>query len=223
MNESHWLRGTDPTPLLEFLRDSGQLSERKARLFAAACCRGIWDLIRTASARRAVEASEAYVDGRIRWRELAELRERARREEADLAQWAVMASSRPRVAAGWVAHLAADARNRPGTCRAYAPSAKPSPEQCGHLRDLFGPLPFRPVPVARPVLRWNSGTVVKLAEAAYQDRHLPEGTLDSNRLVVLADALEEAGCDEQDFFNHLRGPGPHVRGCWALDVVLGKS
>jgi hypothetical protein len=65
--------------------------------------------------------------------------------------------------------------------------------------------------------------VVALAQAAYEQRELPAGTLDLTRLAVLADALEEAGCDQADLLGHLRGPGPHVRGCWAVDLVLGKS
>jgi hypothetical protein len=62
-----------------------------------------------------------------------------------------------------------------------------------------------------------------LAEAAYAERTLPPGTLDPARLALLADALEDAGCTDGELLGHLRGPGPHVRGCWALDLVLGKS
>jgi hypothetical protein len=65
--------------------------------------------------------------------------------------------------------------------------------------------------------------VVRLAQAAYEERHLPAGTLDDGRLAVLADALEEAGCTDTDIVGHLRGPGPHVRGCWPVDLCLGKS
>jgi hypothetical protein len=65
--------------------------------------------------------------------------------------------------------------------------------------------------------------VVALAQAAYDNRTLPAGTLDPVRFAVLADALEDAGCDNADILNHLRGPGPHVRGCWVLDLPLGKS
>jgi hypothetical protein len=71
--------------------------------------------------------------------------------------------------------------------------------------------------------RWNGGVALRLAEAAYEERSLPRGTLDADRLAVLADALEEAGCADPDLLGHLRGPGPHVRGCWALDLVLGKT
>jgi hypothetical protein len=65
--------------------------------------------------------------------------------------------------------------------------------------------------------------VKKLAEAAYEERSLPAGTLNTQRLAVLADALEEAGCTDQTILDHLRGPGPHVRGCWAVDLILGKQ
>jgi hypothetical protein len=93
----------------------------------------------------------------------------------------------------------------------------------GHLlRDLFGPWPFRPPALDQSVLAWNGGIVRSLARAAYDDRQLPLGHLDPDRLLILADALEEAGADAE-LLAHLRGPGPHVRGCWAVDLVLGLS
>jgi hypothetical protein len=65
--------------------------------------------------------------------------------------------------------------------------------------------------------------VTSLATAAYDERILPSGELDPARLAVLSDALEEAGCDDPDILNHLRSSGPHVRGCWAVDLILGNS
>ena len=62
-----------------------------------------------------------------------------------------------------------------------------------------------------------------LAQATYEQRELPAGTLEPARLAILADALEDAGCDQADLLAHLRGPGPHVRGCWSVDLVLGKQ
>jgi hypothetical protein len=64
---------------------------------------------------------------------------------------------------------------------------------------------------------------VKLATAIYDERSLPDGALDALRLRILADALEEAGCADADLLGHLRSPGPHVRGCWPLDVLLGRE
>jgi hypothetical protein len=88
--------------------------------------------------------------------------------------------------------------------------------QCAILRDIFGN-PFRPPPSIDPTwLKWNDATIPKLAQTIYDERafdHLP----------VLADALEEAGCADPDILAHCRGPGPHVRGCWVVDFLLGKE
>jgi hypothetical protein len=73
--------------------------------------------------------------------------------------------------------------------------------------------PFRPVAFAPS---WRSDTAVSLATGIYADRAF-------DRLPILADALEEAGCDHPDILTHCRGPGPHVRGCWVVDLVLDKS
>jgi hypothetical protein len=70
---------------------------------------------------------------------------------------------------------------------------------------------------------WRTPDVLSLAQAAYDERRMPEGTLDNARLGLLADALEDAGCDSADFLGHLRMPGVHVRGCWAVDLTLGKE
>jgi hypothetical protein len=95
--------------------------------------------------------------------------------------------------------------------------------QCGLLRCILAN-PFRgPPSIDLICLAWNGGTVKRLAQAAYEERSFPHGTLDLGRLAVLADALEEAGCTDEEILGHLRGPGPHIRGCWVLDLILGKS
>jgi hypothetical protein len=91
--------------------------------------------------------------------------------------------------------------------------------QCNLLRDIFGN-PFRPVALSRA---WLPPAVLALAQAAYESRASPPGTLDRERLAILADALEENGCSDGELLGHLRGPGPHVRGCWAVDLVLAKE
>jgi hypothetical protein len=88
-----------------------------------------------------------------------------------------------------------------------------SKQQCNLLRDIFGPLPFRPVAIDRACL---TSTVTALATAIYETRDL-------TRLPILADALQDAGCDNGDILEHCCQPGPHVRGCWALDLLLGKE
>jgi hypothetical protein len=94
--------------------------------------------------------------------------------------------------------------------------------QCVLLREIVGN-PFRPVVVDPVWLTWQNGIVLSLAQAAYEDRRLPEGTLDNTRFAILADALEDAGCANEDILVHCRGPGPHVRGCYVLDLLLNKK
>ena len=83
------------------------------------------------------------------------------------------------------------------------------------LRDIFGN-PFRPAPLDPTWLRWNEDTIPRLAQAIYDERRFQD-------LPILADALEEAGCTSGDILEHCRGPGPHVSGCWVVDLLLGKQ
>ena len=76
--------------------------------------------------------------------------------------------------------------------------------------------PFRSRILDPVWLSWNNGTVGKLAQAIYDD-----GAFD--RLPVLADALEEAGCTDADKLTHCRSEGPHVKGCWVVDLILSKD
>ena len=82
--------------------------------------------------------------------------------------------------------------------------------------QLIGPLLFRPVALNTAWLAWNDGTIPKLAQAIYDDRAF-------DRLPILADALEDAGCTDADILGHCRGGGEHTRGCWVVDLVLGKG
>ena len=88
--------------------------------------------------------------------------------------------------------------------------------QAEMLRDIFGPLPFRSVPIEPAWLTRNDGTVAKLAHAIYDESRFED-------MPILADALEDAGCHEEQILAHCRGPGPHVRGCWVIDLLLGKE
>jgi hypothetical protein len=86
------------------------------------------------------------------------------------------------------------------------------------LRDVVGN-PFRCPTFDRATL---TPTASSIAQAVYEERLLPSGELDPLRLAVLADALEEVGCNSE-CISPLRSPGPHVRGCWAIDLILGKE
>ncbi|MBL8792846.1 MAG: hypothetical protein JNM56_02980 [Planctomycetia bacterium] len=85
--------------------------------------------------------------------------------------------------------------------------------QADLLRDVFGPLPFRSAAV---VTSWLTSTVVSVTTAIYEERAF-------ERMPVLADALEDAGCDNADLLNHCRSDGPHVRGCFVVDLLTGKE
>jgi hypothetical protein len=83
------------------------------------------------------------------------------------------------------------------------------------LRDIIGnPFHSALVPRSRPV--GNDDTVTRLAAAIYAEHAF-------DRVPLLADALEDAGCTDAELLGHLRGPGPHVRGCWAVDRILGRE
>jgi hypothetical protein len=86
---------------------------------------------------------------------------------------------------------------------------------CAVLRDVVGN-PFRPPVIDPACLAWNGRTIPKTAQAIYDDQRFDD-------LPVLADALEEADCYDEDILGHCRGPGPHVRGCWVVDLMLGKG
>jgi hypothetical protein len=96
---------------------------------------------------------------------------------------------------------------------------------CIPLRDIFGPLPFR---TPRLESRWRTPSVVALAQAAYQKRLTPDPSrpgwlvLDVARILVLGDALEDAGCTEDAILDHCRFPEEHVRGCWVVDMLTGR-
>jgi hypothetical protein len=214
MTEREWLRSDKPHAMLLHLRGRG--SNRKLRLYACAVCRRFRNLLRDERSWRAVEVAEQYADGRTgyaalkaaqgpaqeAWREL----DRAHRGAA----WGT-----PEMWARRAAEQAAATTSR----EAWSAAWKAADEgQGGHpdaLREIFGN-PFRPTPIDPAWLAWNDGTVVKIAQAIYEERAF-------DRLPVLADALEEAGCTNAELLGHLRGPGPHARGCWALDLLLGKE
>jgi hypothetical protein len=227
MNEEQWLAATDPLPMLESLR--GKASGRKLWLFAVACCRSFWGRLRERS-RAAVEVAERFADGLAGDDEWGAAGRHAA-EEASLPHTAHLV---PRVT--WLDREPASAASytcRPEAFQAALYTARKGCDgslvgvlsrrklrsQCNLLRCIVGS-PFRAVNFSAA---WQTATVRGLAEAAYSTRTTPAGTLDRTRLAVLADALEEAGCDSNDVLGHLRGPGPHVRGCWVVDLVLGKG
>ena len=221
MTEAEWLGRDKPANMLTFLREEmagREDARRKIRLWAAACCRQVWHRFTKPKSRKLVEASERYADGEADFRDLK-------------AAWDANGYAVGPEAKG--VRLARSASHRDiwqGALESWAalkaPAVPGNPEpalgeraQAGLFREVFGN-PFRRVVIAPA---WRAPTVAALARGAYDERRLPSGELGLDRLAVLADALEEAACDQADLLNHLRGLGPHVRGCWALDLLLCRG
>ena len=248
MTEREWVACEDPMPMLAALR--GRASARKLRLFACGCCRTVvWHLLDERS-REAVAVAERFADGRATASELGAARQRATEAlveagghgtKAGAAAFAAQTATRTDWSADVLALQAAagayalegrrpaalERRSRVVRERYRAAKAgmrADRAKQAGLLRDIFAN-PFRPPPaMPASVLTRDAGCVARLAEAAYEERDLPDGTLDNGRLAVLADALEEAGLDEEEVLGHLRELGrEHYRGCWCLDLLLNKG
>ncbi|HWG42702.1 MAG TPA: hypothetical protein VN688_07945 [Gemmataceae bacterium] len=221
MTEQDWLECSDPKKLLYFLRDKG--SDRKFRLFACACCRHIWRLLKDDRSRKAVEVAERFAEGEATRRELSRAGNDAHVVWNELASAAAGATDADMDAAdaacrtACYAKAAIGAANRASHCAAYALSyegqqAAEQESQCSLLRDIFGN-PFRPVTIDPSWLTWHDGLLVSMAQRMYDSR-------DFSDMPVLADALEESGCQDQDILAHCRSGGEHVRGCWLVDLFF---
>jgi hypothetical protein len=218
MTESEWFSGRHPFAMLEHLVQIGRGTERKLRLFGAACSRQNWSTLNDVS-REAVELGESFADGDIGQERL---REAYQNVLATLANYDWISEAIYGVTS--VAYL------EPPTSYSFARLSQAFRCLClgggtswpdsayGPLCDLFGN-PFRPTP-SRDVL---SPTVVMLAHSAYEERSLPNGRLMPARLSVIADALEEVGCRDPLVLAHLREWPGHYRGCWVIDWILGRT
>ena len=231
MTEAEWFACDDPETMLRFVKQHRtmrwQIKQRKQRLFSVACCRRIWPLIPIEEGRRCVEVAERFADNQATSEELAAAEARAS------AIWLEDAADDARFASYHVCnrtvdglHVSTDALSavfkhlqttvdtpvEPLSGRARGACPSEEREQCRLIRDIFGN-PFRRVSFSS---EWRTDTAVALARQMYEAREF-------SAMPILADALQDAGCDNADILDHCRGPGPHVRGCWVVDLVLGKE
>lgn len=225
MTEGEWLACTDPKKMLRVLRGNNKASDRKLRLLACGCCRRIWADLTLKPLRPAIETAEEYAELSVTIQELGAVHHKS---VTAIARSLHRNVGKRRNDTGYATKM-----RRMGIA---ANAAYPAPFQIKLLHGLgedeslrvFSPVllrcvvgnPFCHVIIDPACLTPN---VIHLATAAYDERSMPSGELDPARLAVLSDALEEAGCDTQDILTHLRSPGPHVRGCWAVDLILGKE
>jgi hypothetical protein len=250
MTETEWQECISPELMLEYL--SERASPRKRRLFACACVRRIWPLLDHERLRQAVKVAERFADGRVaaevvdKARRLVKrLREEREVEEAQRGTWEARAA---RAAAQAVEALfpeqgpilipPRDVRDPPDvvsatrTARTAAraaeaergedTSAAGEPIRRLHtldavdlVREIFGN-PFRPSALDPRWLDWKENTLLRMAHVIYRKRCF-------RNLPILADALEEAGCNDAAILTHCQAAVAHVRGCWVVDLLLGME
>lgn len=229
MTEEEWLGCEDPEAMLSEFRGRFLQSGRKLRLLGVAACRRIWHLLepkrrrywhlsRDRGSQLAVEVAEKFAEGEGTQAELQAAYEAASRShhEAFFEKGKILSS------AEWAAELVADPKAFFAATRAcnfawWAKDADLSERvaQARLVRDIFGN-PYRVVAMKTDWLAWNDGAIPKLAQTIYGNRRFTD-------LPILADALEEAGCTDAAILEHCRQPGEHVRGCWVVDLLLGKE
>jgi hypothetical protein len=213
MTEAEWLACGDAYELFKHTEPSA--SARKTRLLGCACVRWAWEWGHNETVPEAVQVAEAFADGLTS-------KENMSRVAAEMG-------------ALWREHEE-PYRPYPRTCELTEALASPDNERAwlndldtfaidlgvfddpkwlkivAFVHDIFGN-PFRPITCSPS---WRTDTALSLARQMYDSR-------DFSAMPILADALQDAGCDSEDILNHCRGPGPHVRGCWVVDLVLGKK
>jgi hypothetical protein len=242
MTEQEWWKSADLEKMLIHLRGYG--SDRKWRLGGCACWRRIERLMDQEGCLVHLAVVERFADGLPDADQLADaaaairgmlldftrpvLTHQGTSEFAFAAESASQHLFNPaRCSANWLTELADGIRvaayysGPPGydaaSIRArYAKREAEHRWQVSLLRDLFGPLPFRSLTIPSSWRQWDAGTIIHLARGIYEDRAF-------DRLPILGDALEDAGCTSEDILTHCRQPGDHVRGCWVLDLLLEKS
>jgi hypothetical protein len=229
MNESQWLECKSLTlPVMRWLRKHG--SDRKFYLAAVASLRQVEHLLTEPASRAAIDVAERFADGQATLAEMHVARDGAvtakfsgqvgyatkeeiKRQYACMAAWYVATphDQAPAPKNGprgiWLAaYNAIDNATNAGNPR------ETRPRHAGLMRDIIGN-PFQPVKVDPA---WLTSNVVALATAIYEQRAF-------ERMPILADALEDAGCTSSEILEHCRSGGEHVRGCWVVDLLLGKE
>lgn len=243
MMEAEWRICGDPNWLLEGL-PGARASVRKVRLLVCACCRAAWPIFQGTRKAQAVEVAEQQADGlMVReppefWQDLIEWHGEGLDLLMEIIDLAIdglngfhfeqdLAWNLPLIATAAAARALQDSpdvsqvRQVLSFLAATAPVSRKDNScaharmrQCDLIRDIFGP--FRKVRIDPAVLAWNDGTIHKMAQIIYEERRFKD-------LPILADALEDAGCNHPDILSHCRRPGEHTRGCWLVDHLLDKE
>ncbi len=235
MTESEWWAATDPRRSVEWLFAQRPVIARKSRLFAYVCCR-LMTRVTDWSRAKYLGIAEEFIEGKIDQAALLDQIDVFDAYAIGLPSPLLHALMRPSL----LEHAALDHLLRLSCSEAsgnptgrivadpellsralFLAQVGESPPQphleqldCVHLlHDIFGPLPFRDVPIAPA---WLTSDVTALARGIYDEKAF-------DRMPILADALQDAGCDNDEMLNHCRAANwEHVRGCWVLDLILGR-
>ncbi len=249
MTEAEWLACAEPSLLLAslFARARGDRAARDERFrrFAIACCRRVSDVLEFGDTY-ALDCLEIYATSRLHeallkarrfHRSAADDASRAlstvsqadgvtrlraqARSLATSAVWmctkskatqAAMAYREAAAAMATIKTLGAPISDSHRYNEWLAPDPAELAMQASLLRDIFGN-PYHPVTYYH---QWRTDTAVAMARQMDESR-------DFSAIPILMDALEDAGCTDAAILDHGRGPGPHVRGCWVVNLLLGKS
>jgi hypothetical protein len=224
MTEAEWLSSPSPYFMMAFLQ--GKASDRKVQLMAVACCRRLQDRFWDKCLDEAVRLAEEFADQRIRQATLTRVGNKverlpvpARNLQRYWMKEAVLWTTRTELWGERIIEAAMRAvADFPPKSKSVIQRRQRAERiaQAALLRCIVGN-PFQPPPTIDPTwLLWHDGAAVHMAQAIYDGRRFQD-------LPVLADALEEAGCTNSEILGHCRGPGEHARGCWVVDLILGKG
>ena len=215
MTEIEWESSTDPAPMLQFVR--GKASDRKLRLFAAAAFGRLTALLPDPRQRRGIEVLEELAEGTVTLDACRGIAY-AVRHAIPPDEW-TPGLPPPTVHSHYTALMlfrefrsSSIGLHAVHAADGLADGAGERHDQARLMRCIFGN-PFRSKTVD---VRWLDPAVVSLARAIYEGRAF-------DRLPILAEALEANKCDDSDVLTHCRGEGPHIRGCWVIDALLGKT
>jgi hypothetical protein len=220
MTESEWRKCKEPSSMMDCLgveRDEGW--NRQLLLLRLACCRRIEHLLPNKQCKAVLKALERYIEGRCTAEQLAKAKWIAHESYFGQTRQPRLRARANGLAVSALITCGDSLFHTMGTAQTAAAEAtgravieiEEEKGQSDLVRDIFGN-PFQPVTMDSS---WQTSTVVALAKAIYKEEAF-------DRMPILADALEDAGCTNTDILNHCRQPGVHVRGCWVLDTVLAR-
>jgi hypothetical protein len=240
MNKDEWLAELDFTRHIQFME--AKLSARKARLLAAAFCRKIGHLHNEPHIHRAIEMAEDFADGNCSLQVLEDYRQKCRVTAIRARDTFTLTSAQPGDAMKWImlsdiAWAAAYTTTTPVPVEKVAQRTAEilalglsgesqalivrqdmmrNTERNAEFRALVWDITGNPFRTAQLRDDWRTSTATALARAMYETR-------DFSPMPILADALQDAGCDNSAVLDHCRDPkGVHVRGCWVVDALLSS-